>query len=84
MNLIIIGSENAGLVSGTCFPKDVKVLKKIAEEHAYDAELISVVENVNNRQKFVVSNKEIKRFGENLSGKVFGIWVCLLNLVPAI
>ena len=55
---------------GSCFPKDVKALKKIAEEHAYDARLISAVESVNNRQKFVVSNKVIKRFGENLSGKV--------------
>jgi UDPglucose 6-dehydrogenase len=59
---------------GSCFPKDVKALKKIAEENAYDAALITAVENVNNRQKFVVSNKVIKRFGENLSGKVFGIW----------
>ena len=59
---------------GSCFPKDVKALKKIAEEHAYDATLITAVENVNNRQKFIVSNKVIKRFGENLSGKVFGIW----------
>ena len=59
---------------GSCFPKDVKALKKIAEEHKYDATLITAVENVNNRQKYVVSKKVIKRFGENLSGKVFGIW----------
>ena len=59
---------------GSCFPKDIKALKKIAEEYAYDATLITAVENVNNRQKFIVSNKVIKRFGENLSGKVFGIW----------
>ena len=70
MNITIMGSGYVGLVSGACFLKDVKALKKIAEEHAYDAKLISAVENVNNRQKFVVSNKVIKRFGENLSGKV--------------
>ena len=70
MNITIMGSGYVGLVSGTCFLKDVKALKKIAEEHAYGAELISAVENVNNRQKFVVSNKVIKRFGENLSVKV--------------
>ena len=29
---------------------------------------------MNNRQKFVISNKVVERFGENLSGKVFGIW----------
>ena len=59
---------------GSCFPKDVKALKKIAQEHNYDAELISAVENVNDRQKFVISTKVIERFGEDLSGKTFGIW----------
>ena len=43
MNITIMGSGYVGLVSGTCFLKDVKALKKIAEEHAYGAELISAV-----------------------------------------
>jgi UDPglucose 6-dehydrogenase len=59
---------------GSCFPKDVKALKKIAEENNYTAELISAVENVNDRQKFSISNKIIKRFGENLEGKTFALW----------
>ena len=59
---------------GSCFPKDVKALKKIAEKHDYDATLITAVENVNDRQKVVISNKVVKRFGEDLSGKIFGIW----------
>ncbi len=59
---------------GSCFPKDVKALRKIAEEKGYKAELISSVENVNNRQKMVIANKVVKRFGENLSGKTFAIW----------
>lgn len=59
---------------GSCFPKDVKALKKIAEENNYKANLISAVELVNNRQKFVISNKVIARFGEDLSGKFFGLW----------
>ena len=59
---------------GSCFPKDVQALKKVAEEHGYKAELIDSVENVNNRQKFVISNKVIKRFGEDLSGMTFGVW----------
>ena len=59
---------------GSCFPKDVKALKKIAEENGYDAQLITSVEEVNNKQKFVIAQKIIKRFGEDLSGKVFGIW----------
>ncbi len=59
---------------GSCFPKDVKALKKIAEEHSYKAQLIESVEEVNNRQKFVIAEKIVKRFGENLSNKTFGIW----------
>ncbi|MEX6626297.1 UDP-glucose dehydrogenase family protein [Tenacibaculum salmonis] len=59
---------------GSCFPKDVKALKKIAEENGYNAQLITSVEEVNNRQKFVISEKIVKRFGEDLSGKTFGLW----------
>ncbi len=59
---------------GSCFPKDVKALKKIAEENGYEAQLISSVEEVNNRQKFVIAEKIIKRFGEDLTGKTFGLW----------
>lgn len=59
---------------GSCFPKDVRALNKIAEEHGYNAELIKSVEEVNNRQKFVIAEKTIKRFGEDLSGKVFALW----------
>ena len=36
---------------GSCFPKDVKALKRTAEEHGYTPELIKAVEDVNDRQK---------------------------------
>ena len=59
---------------GSCFPKDVQALKKIAEDYNYDAQLIEAVEQVNNRQKFSISNKIVERFGENLEGKTFALW----------
>lgn len=59
---------------GSCFPKDVKALKHIAEEHGYTAQLISSVESVNNAQKLVIAQKVVKRFGEDLTGKTFAIW----------
>ena len=59
---------------GSCFPKDVKALSKIALENGYEAKLISSVEAVNNAQKFVIAEKIIKRFGEDLSGMTFGLW----------
>lgn len=59
---------------GSCFPKDIKALKKTAEDNNYEAQLIAAVENVNNRQKFVISNKIISKYGENLEGRSFAIW----------
>ncbi|MEM8937759.1 MAG: UDP-glucose/GDP-mannose dehydrogenase family protein [Bacteroidota bacterium] len=59
---------------GSCFPKDVKALKRTAEEHGYSPQLISSVEDVNNAQKTVIAKKIVERFGEDLSGKTFAIW----------
>lgn len=59
---------------GSCFPKDVKALKKTALEHGYTAELISAVEDVNNRQKMVIAKKVVTRFGEDLTGKTLAVW----------
>ncbi len=59
---------------GSCFPKDVKALKKIAEENGYNAQLIASVEKVNDAQKLVIAEKITKRFGEDLTGKTFGLW----------
>ena len=59
---------------GSCFPKDVKALTKIANENGYDAKLINSVQEVNNDQKLVIAQKIVKRFGEELTGYVFGIW----------
>jgi UDPglucose 6-dehydrogenase len=59
---------------GSCFPKDVKALTKIAKEHDYHAKLITSVEEVNDAQKLVIAQKIVTRFGEDLSGCTFGIW----------
>ena len=59
---------------GSCFPKDVKALTKIAKENGYTAQLINAVEEVNDAQKLVIAQKIITRFGEDLIGFTFGIW----------
>lgn len=59
---------------GSCFPKDVKALTKIAKEHSYDSKLINAVEEVNDAQKLVIAQKIINRFGKDLTGFTFGIW----------
>jgi UDPglucose 6-dehydrogenase len=59
---------------GSCFPKDVKALTKIAKENGYTAQLITAVEEVNDAQKLVIAQKIIIRFGEDLTDFTFGIW----------
>ncbi|MEX1382806.1 UDP-glucose/GDP-mannose dehydrogenase family protein [Lutibacter sp.] len=59
---------------GSCFPKDVKALKKIAEDHNYTPKLITSVEEVNDAQKLVISQKIVKKYGTDLTGKVFAVW----------
>jgi UDPglucose 6-dehydrogenase len=59
---------------GSCFPKDVKALTKIAKENGYTAQLIASVAQVNDTQKLVIAQKVIKRFGEDLAGFTFALW----------
>lgn len=59
---------------GSCFPKDVKALEKTAKDAGIEPFIISAVENVNARQKHVIGEKVIKRFGDDLSGLTFAIW----------
>ncbi|PQJ77746.1 UDP-glucose dehydrogenase family protein [Polaribacter porphyrae] len=59
---------------GSCFPKDVKALHKIAKNFGYETKLISSVEKVNDAQKLIIANKVIDKFGEDLSSKNFAIW----------
>jgi len=59
---------------GSCFPKDVKALMKIAEEVGLKARVLQAVEAVNDDQKKLLADKVFKHFGENLSGKTFAVW----------
>lgn len=59
---------------GSCFPKDVQALNKIALENDYKPALIQAVERVNDNQKLVIANKVVKRFGDTLKGKIFAVW----------
>ncbi|KPM30345.1 Nucleotide sugar dehydrogenase [Croceitalea dokdonensis DOKDO 023] len=59
---------------GSCFPKDVKALKRSAQQHGYTPRLIDAVEKVNNDQKMVIANKIVAKFGKDLKGHTFAIW----------
>jgi UDPglucose 6-dehydrogenase len=58
---------------GSCFPKDVKALKRSAEEVGYPENLLSAVEAVNERQKTVLFAKIKAHFGD-LEGKTLAVW----------
>ncbi|MCM5681328.1 UDP-glucose/GDP-mannose dehydrogenase family protein [Schlegelella sp. S2-27] len=59
---------------GSCFPKDVKALVKTAADAGQPLELLQAVESVNDRQKQVLVDKVVARYGENLSGRTLAIW----------
>lgn len=59
---------------GSCFPKDVKAVIKTGEQHGYKLELLTAVENVNNRQKKVLFEKLQRRFGDDLKNKTIAVW----------
>ncbi|MFW5443117.1 MAG: UDP-glucose dehydrogenase family protein [Methylococcaceae bacterium] len=59
---------------GSCFPKDVKALERTAKEHGYNAELLTAVDNVNDRQKHVLFNKIKNHYDGDVKGKTFALW----------
>lgn len=59
---------------GSCFPKDVQALERLAAENGYAPAILRSVREVNEQQKLVLIQKVAKRFGENLSGYTFAVW----------
>jgi UDPglucose 6-dehydrogenase len=59
---------------GSCFPKDVKALIHTGKEAGMALGVLQAVEDANDRQKHVLVNKIVARFGEDLSGRTFALW----------
>lgn len=59
---------------GSCFPKDVKALVKTAKDFGYDAQMLKQTLETNEKQKFILSQMVADRFGDDLNGKIFGVW----------
>ncbi|PFN07062.1 UDP-glucose dehydrogenase family protein [Bacillus cereus] len=57
---------------GSCFPKDTKALKKIAENVEYDFSLLSAVIEFNNKQQRKLLDQAVSDFG-TLEGKKVGV-----------
>jgi UDPglucose 6-dehydrogenase len=59
---------------GSCFPKDVKALIRTGREHGVELGVLAAVEAANERQKHVLVDKVVARFGEDLKGRTFALW----------
>ena len=59
---------------GSCFPKDVKALIHTGEEAGQRLQVLTAVESANERQKGVLVEKIVRRFGEDLTGRRFALW----------
>jgi UDPglucose 6-dehydrogenase len=59
---------------GSCFPKDVKALVRTAVEQGIALQVLGAVEAANERQKLVLVDKVVRRFGEDLRGRQFALW----------
>jgi UDPglucose 6-dehydrogenase len=59
---------------GSCFPKDVRSLERVAAAVGYDAQLLRAVEDVNERQKRVLFGKIWEHFGGELAGRTLAVW----------
>lgn len=59
---------------GSCFPKDVRALIKMAEKHDVDPLILRSVEERNFHQKQFLPNKIKEHFGDDLSGLKIGVW----------
>lgn len=59
---------------GSCFPKDVRALMRIAAEHGQSLRVLEAVGAVNEVQHEVFTRKIVQRLGPDLSGRVFAVW----------
>jgi len=59
---------------GSCFPKDVKALLRMADENDLDAMVLDAVERRNDSQKHRLFEKISDKFGSDLSGLTFALW----------
>jgi UDPglucose 6-dehydrogenase len=59
---------------GSCFPKDVQALERIARAHDYDARLLATVEAVNHAQKTRVFAQILRHFNGDIAGKTIALW----------
>ncbi len=59
---------------GSCFPKDVKALRKAGKDVEYDFQILNSVIDINKKQKTILIPKIKEYFNGDLKGKKLAIW----------
>lgn len=59
---------------GSCFPKDVKALINSGKQDDYEFQILEATENINKRQKIILTEDIERYFDGNLEGKNITIW----------
>ncbi|MDN3504209.1 MAG: UDP-glucose/GDP-mannose dehydrogenase family protein [Rhabdochlamydiaceae bacterium] len=59
---------------GSCFPKDIKALAKIAYDLDIETPMLKAIETVNHQQKRLLCKKIGTHFGDDLSNCCIAIW----------
>jgi len=59
---------------GSCFPKDVKALSKIADQNEYEFSILDSVIKVNEKQRTVLFDKINNYYNGKLAGKTIALW----------
>jgi len=59
---------------GSCFPKDIRALKHLANQHGHDAPIISAVHETNQQQKNKLGERVLSCLGDDLSKKRIAVW----------
>ncbi|MDO5665322.1 MAG: UDP-glucose/GDP-mannose dehydrogenase family protein [Bacteroidia bacterium] len=59
---------------GSCFPKDVKAIIKIAENAGYEMSVLKAVEQVNENQKKILFHKFSDFFNGDIERKTVAVW----------
>jgi UDPglucose 6-dehydrogenase len=59
---------------GSCFPKDVRALRHMSEQHDYDFKLLGAAMAINDQQQKVLVSKVLDHFDGKISGQTFALW----------
>ena len=59
---------------GSCFPKDIKALKKTAENYGYEMRVLKAVEEVNEDQKQILFHKLQQYFNNDVKNLTIAVW----------